>query len=34
MSGANFLCNLGHGDPAGVLPRLPRLDFGEACALL
>jgi 3-hydroxypropanoate dehydrogenase len=31
---SNFLCNLGHGDPAKVLPKLPRLDFGEACALL
>jgi 3-hydroxypropanoate dehydrogenase len=31
---SNFLCNLGHGDPAKVLARLPRLDFDEACALL
>ena len=31
---SNFLCNLGHGDPAKVLPKLPRLDFEEACALL
>jgi 3-hydroxypropanoate dehydrogenase len=31
---SNFLCNLGHGDPAKVLPRLPRLDFGVACTLL
>jgi 3-hydroxypropanoate dehydrogenase len=31
---SNFLCNLGHGDPAKVLPRLPRLDFEEACAVL
>ncbi len=31
---SNFLCNLGHGDPTKVLPRLPRLDFDEACALL
>jgi len=31
---SNFLCNLGHGDPAKVLPRLPRLDFDEACTLL
>jgi 3-hydroxypropanoate dehydrogenase len=31
---SNFLCNLGHGDPARVLPRLPRLDFEEACTLL
>ena len=27
----NFLVNLGYGDPAGVLPRLPRLDFDDAC---
>jgi len=31
---SNFLCNVGHGDSAKVLPRLPRLDFEEACALL
>ena len=31
---SNFLCNIGHGDPAKVLPRLPRLDFEEACELL
>jgi 3-hydroxypropanoate dehydrogenase len=31
---SNFLCNLGHGDPAKVLPKLPRLDFDEACTLL
>jgi 3-hydroxypropanoate dehydrogenase len=31
---SNFLCNLGHGDPAKVLPRLPRLEFDEACAVL
>ena len=31
---SNFLCNLGHGDPRRVLPRLPRLDFDEACTLL
>jgi 3-hydroxypropanoate dehydrogenase len=31
---SNFLCNLGHGDPAKVLPRLPRLTFDEACTLL
>ncbi len=31
---SNFLCNVGHGDPAQVLPRLPRLDFDEACTLL
>lgn len=27
----NFICTLGHGDPAKVLPRSPRLSFDEAC---
>lgn len=31
---SNFLCNIGHGDPAGLYPRSPRLDFEEACVLL
>jgi 3-hydroxypropanoate dehydrogenase len=31
---SNFLCNVGHGDPAKVLPKLPRLDFEEACRLV
>ncbi|MBI1175500.1 MAG: malonic semialdehyde reductase [Sideroxydans sp.] len=31
---ANFLCNLGYGDPDKVYPRNPRLDFDEACKLL
>ncbi|HEY2619185.1 MAG TPA: malonic semialdehyde reductase [Acetobacteraceae bacterium] len=31
---SNFLCNIGHGDPAGLFPRSPRLDFDEACTLL
>jgi 3-hydroxypropanoate dehydrogenase len=31
---SNFLVNLGHGDPAGVHPRSPRLDFEDACQLL
>jgi 3-hydroxypropanoate dehydrogenase len=31
---SNFLCNLGYGDPLGLFPRSPRLDFSEACALL
>jgi len=31
---SNFLCNIGHGDPTKVLPKLPRLDFDEACTLL
>jgi len=30
---SNFLCGLGHGDPAKVFPRLPRLAFEEACSL-
>ncbi len=29
----NFLCTLGHGDPAKILPRSPRLGFDEACRL-
>jgi len=31
---SNFLCNIGHGDPSKVLPKLPRLSFEEACTLL
>jgi 3-hydroxypropanoate dehydrogenase len=31
---SNFLCNLGHGDPARVHPRSPRLDFADACQIL
>jgi 3-hydroxypropanoate dehydrogenase len=31
---SNFLCNLGHGDPAGVFQRSPRLSFEEATVLL
>jgi 3-hydroxypropanoate dehydrogenase len=31
---SNFLCALGHGDPAKVLPRFQRLTFEEACQLL
>jgi 3-hydroxypropanoate dehydrogenase len=31
---SNFLCNIGHGDPAGLFARSPRLDFDEACVLL
>lgn len=30
---ANFVCNLGVGDPAGVFPRSPRLDFEAACRI-
>jgi 3-hydroxypropanoate dehydrogenase len=29
----NFICSLGHGDPAKVFQRNPRLDFDEACQL-
>lgn len=31
---ANFLCNLGYGDPAALHPRGPRLSFDEACKVL
>jgi len=31
---ANFLCNLGYGDPAKLRPRAPRLAFAEACRLV
>ena len=31
---SNFLCNIGHGDPAKVMVKLSRLDFDEACTLL
>ena len=31
---SNFLCNIGYGDPASLHPRLPRLDFEEACKFL
>jgi 3-hydroxypropanoate dehydrogenase len=30
---SNFLCNLGHGDPAGLFTRSPRLSFDEACIM-
>lgn len=30
----NFVCNLGHGDPAGLFPRGPRLAFHEACRIV
>ena len=30
---SNFLVNLGYGDPAGLYPRNPRLDFDEACRI-
>lgn len=31
---SNFLLNLGHGDPASLLPRSPRLAFEQACVIL
>jgi 3-hydroxypropanoate dehydrogenase len=31
---SNFLCALGHGDPAGVFARNPRLSFDEACRII
>jgi 3-hydroxypropanoate dehydrogenase len=31
---SNFLCNIGYGDAEKLYPRLPRLAFDEACALL
>ena len=31
---SNFICSVGHGDPAAIKPRNPRLDFDEACKLL
>ena len=31
---SNFLINLGHGDPAKVRPRNPRLTFDEACRIV
>ncbi len=30
----NFLCNLGHGDPAALPPRKPRLSFNEAAEVI
>ena len=30
---SNFLVNLGYGDPGGLFPRSPRLDFDEACRI-
>ncbi len=31
---ANFLINIGHGDPSAVFARSPRLDFDDACLVL
>ena len=33
MVRSNFLVNLGYGDPGGLYPRNPRLDFDEACRI-
>lgn len=30
----NMLCNLGYGDPAGLHPRSPRLEFEQACEIV
>jgi 3-hydroxypropanoate dehydrogenase len=30
---SNFIVNLGYGDPAGLYPRNPRLDFDDACRI-
>lgn len=30
---SNLLVNIGYGDPAGLHPRGPRLDFAEACRI-
>jgi 3-hydroxypropanoate dehydrogenase len=31
---ANFLCNLGYGDAAKLHPRIPRLEFKDACRIV
>jgi 3-hydroxypropanoate dehydrogenase len=31
---SNFICAIGHGDPAGVFPRNPRLSFDQACRII
>lgn len=31
---SNFICNLGYGDETKLYPRLPRLEFAEACQIL
>lgn len=31
---SNFLINLGHGDPAGVMERLPRFEFDEVAKIV
>lgn len=31
---SNFLCNIGYGTDENLFPRLPRLDFEEACRIV
>jgi len=31
---SNFLCNVGYGDPAGVMERLPRFDFDDIAKII
>jgi 3-hydroxypropanoate dehydrogenase len=31
---SNFICSIGHGDPAGLFVRSPRLPFDDACRIL
>jgi 3-hydroxypropanoate dehydrogenase len=31
---SNFICAIGYGDPAGLYPRGPRLDFNEAAEIV
>ena len=31
---SNFICNLGYGDPSGVMGRLPRFDFDDIAKIL
>ncbi|MSR29626.1 MAG: malonic semialdehyde reductase [Phycisphaerales bacterium] len=31
---ANFLCNLGYGDPSKLFPRSPRFEFDEVCTIV
>jgi 3-hydroxypropanoate dehydrogenase len=31
---SNFLCAMGHGNPAALHPRAPRLSFDQACKIL
>lgn len=30
----NFICNLGHGDPAALFPRSPRPGFADVCRIV